>query len=79
MRVKANKQSFLTLPTPLQYMPSDSQELGIELYIKRADLTDFGMGGNKLRKLEYLLYDAKEKGATLVVTSGGIQKKHRCV
>lgn len=50
--------------------PSDTSELsskpvgalGIEFYMKRDDLTEFGVGGNKLRKLEYLIYDAKEKG-----------------
>ena len=76
MRIHANKLSLITLPTPLQYLPSASQALGIELYIKRDDLTDFGLGGNKLRKLEYLLYEAKAQGATLCVTSGGLQTNH---
>jgi 1-aminocyclopropane-1-carboxylate deaminase/D-cysteine desulfhydrase-like pyridoxal-dependent ACC family enzyme len=50
--------------------------LGISLYMKRDDLTDPGMGGNKLRKLEYYLFDAKAKGATTLLTVGGVQTNH---
>lgn len=64
------------LPTPLHYLESMSRVLGIDLYIKRDDLTPYGAGGNKLRKLEYFLYDAKEKGATMLVTVGGLQTNH---
>ena len=71
-----NKVSFLHLPTPLEYMPTLSKELGIELYIKRDDLTNLGVGGNKLRKLEYLLYEAKQQGATMLITVGGAQTNH---
>ena len=53
-----------------------SKDLGISLYIKRDDLTNLGGGGNKLRKLEYFLYDAKAKGATALVTVGGAQTNH---
>ncbi len=70
------KESFLHLPTPVEYLPALSAELGIEFYIKRDDLTNLGGGGNKLRKLEYFLYDAKTKGATVLVTVGGAQTNH---
>jgi len=70
------KVSFLHLPTPLEYLPRVSEDLGIELYIKRDDLTNLGTGGNKLRKLEYFLYDAQQKGATALVTVGGPQTNH---
>lgn len=50
-----------------------SERLGIDLWIKRDDLTGFALGGNKGRKLEYLLADAVEKGATAVVTCGAAQ------
>lgn len=50
-----------------------SDRLGIDLWIKRDDLTGFALGGNKGRKLEYLLADAVEKGATAVVTCGAAQ------
>lgn len=70
------KVPFLHLPTPLEYLPTMSEKLGINLYIKRDDLTGLGMGGNKLRKLEYLLYDAQQKGYTMLLTMGGAQTNH---
>ena len=70
------KEGYLHLPTPIEYLPNISKDLGIELYIKRDDLTPLAMGGNKLRKLEYFLKDAQEKGATLLLTTGGIQTNH---
>lgn len=70
------KESCLSLPTPVTYLKNLSQKLGIELYLKRDDLTEFGVGGNKLRKLEYLLYDSKKKGATMLITVGGAQTNH---
>ncbi len=76
MALNRQKISFLNLPTPLQFLPSVSEDLGISLYMKRDDLTDPGMGGNKLRKLEYYLFDAKAKGATTLLTVGGVQTNH---
>lgn len=70
------KVSFLHLPTPLEYLPGVSADLGVEFYIKRDDLTNVGVGGNKLRKLEYLLKDAQDKGATMLLTLGGAQTNH---
>jgi D-cysteine desulfhydrase len=71
------KVSFLgSQPTPIDYLPTLSRELGVELYMKRDDLTPFGGGGNKLRKLEYLLFDAIEKEATALITVGGAQTNH---
>ena len=70
------KISFLHLPTPLERLDNLSAELGINLYIKRDDLTPLAMGGNKLRKLEYFLADAKKKGATMLLTVGGAQTNH---
>lgn len=70
------KESFLNLPTPLEYLPTISKELGVEFYMKRDDLTNLGVGGNKLRKLEYLLKDALNKGADRLLTVGGVQTNH---
>jgi len=70
------KTSFLQLPTPLEYLPNVSEDLGCEFYIKRDDLTGLGMGGNKLRKLEYLIHEAQEQGATAIITVGGAQTNH---
>ena len=63
-------------PTPLEYLPRLSDHLGREIYIKRDDLTPMGMGGNKLRKLEFLAADALREGADTLVTAGAIQSNH---
>ena len=64
------------LPTPLEHAPRLSAQLGIELLIKRDDCTGLAGGGNKARKLEYLLADAKRLGADTLVTIGGLQSNH---
>jgi L-cysteate sulfo-lyase len=61
------------LPTPLHRLDALSRVLGIDLWCKRDDLTGFGFGGNKTRKLDYLLYAAREDGATDLVAPGGVQ------
>lgn len=76
MALEREKINFLNLPTPLSPLPRISEELGIRLYIKRDDLTDIGMGGNKLRKLEYYLADARAQDATMLLTVGGAQTNH---
>lgn len=64
------------LPTPVHPLPRLSEALGVELHVKRDDLTGFGLSGNKVRKLEHLLADAAARGATALVTCGGIQSNH---
>lgn len=60
------------LPTPLTEAPRLGAAVGIErLLIKRDDLTGFGLGGNKIRKLEYLIGDALAAGADRLVVMGG--------
>ena len=71
-----DKTDFLHLPTPLEFLPNISKDLGINLYIKRDDLTPLAMGGNKLRKLEYFLKDAMDQGYTFLLTVGGAQTNH---
>jgi D-cysteine desulfhydrase len=63
-------------PTPLEYLERTSAELGVELYLKRDDLTGAELSGNKVRKLEYLLHDAVAEGADSIVTCGGEQSNH---
>ncbi len=63
-------------PTPLEFAPRLSEELGCHLYIKRDDCTGLAVGGNKTRKLEYLLADASAQGADTLVTIGGMQSNH---
>lgn len=62
--------------TPLHKLEEISRETGVDIYLKRDDLNGLGMGGNKLRKLEYILGDAREKGARVLITYGGIQTNH---
>ncbi len=64
------------LPTPVQPLLRLSEELGFTLLVKRDDLTGLAFGGNKVRKLEYLLADAQAQGADVVVTTGAAQSNH---
>lgn len=67
---------FIGAPTPLEYLPRFSDYLGREIFIKRDDTTPMAMGGNKLRKLEFLAADALREGADVLVTAGAIQSNH---
>jgi D-cysteine desulfhydrase len=62
--------------TPLQKMQRLSEELGVEIFFKRDDLTGCELSGNKIRKLEFLLADARARGADTVITCGGAQSNH---
>ena len=62
-----------TLPTPLHPAPRLSEAIGTEVWLKRDDLTGLGLGGNKVRGLEFLLADAEAAGADCLVTGGGAQ------
>ncbi|WP_372707804.1 D-cysteine desulfhydrase [Brevundimonas sp.] len=64
------------LPTPLEPLPRLSEALGVEIWIKRDDCTGLAGGGNKTRKLEFLLGDAFEQGADTLVTQGAVQSNH---
>lgn len=67
---------FIGAPTPLEYLPRFSDYLGREIYIKRDDVTPMALGGNKLRKLEFLAADALREGADTLITAGAIQSNH---
>ncbi|PEH51972.1 D-cysteine desulfhydrase [Yersinia kristensenii] len=62
--------------TPLEKLSRLSDYLGREIYIKRDDVTPLALGGNKLRKLEFLAADALRQGADTLVTAGAIQSNH---
>ena len=62
-----------TTPTPLQPAPRLSAAVGAEIWLKRDDLTGLGLGGNKVRALEYLLGAALAQGCDCLVTGGGPQ------
>ncbi|MCA6297967.1 MAG: D-cysteine desulfhydrase [Phenylobacterium sp.] len=68
---------FAHLPTPLEPMPRLSQALGgPTLWVKRDDCTGLAGGGNKTRKLEFLLGEALQAGADTLVTQGAVQSNH---
>jgi len=65
------------LPTPLVPLDRLSEQLGgPRLWLKRDDCTGLATGGNKTRKLEYLLADARSQGADVVVSFGAVQSNH---
>ncbi len=64
------------LPTPLEPLPRLSETLGVELWIKRDDQTGLAGGGNKTRKLEFLIAAAKAANADTVITGGAPQSNH---
>ena len=67
------RMNLIQSPTPLHRLNRLSEELGLDVWIKRDDLTGFAMGGNKGRKLEYLIADVLAQKAEVVVTCGAAQ------
>ena len=64
-------------PTPLEPLPRLAEHLGgPAIYVKRDDGTGLAFGGNKTRKLEFLMADAFQQGADTVITVGGVQSNH---
>lgn len=64
------------MPTPIDALPRLSDELGVQILVKRDDYTGFGGGGNKVRKLEYLMAEALAAKAEVLITTGGHQSNH---
>jgi len=64
------------LPTPIEPLTRISAEVGAEIFVKRDDLTGAALSGNKVRKLEFLMRNALDRGAKKVLTCGGIQSNH---
>src|SRR5262249_55277317 len=60
-------------PTPIEPLPRLGERLGLELYVKRDDLTGFAESGNKVRKLEFLVREALDQGADPLITVGALQ------
>lgn len=63
-------------PTPMYKLDNISKLLGANIWIKRDDMNGVALGGNKIRKLQYLLADAVNNGYDLVATTGGAQSNH---
>ncbi|MGH1569731.1 D-cysteine desulfhydrase family protein [Methylobacterium sp. P31] len=73
--------ALLTQPTPIEPLDGLARHLGpalngVQIFVKRDDVAGIGLGGNKLRKLEYLLGAARAAGADTVITVGAIQSNH---
>ena len=69
--------SLAHLPTPLEFLPRLSEHLkGPNIFVKRDDCTGLGAGGNKTRKLEFLIADALKEKANVVITQGAVQSNH---
>jgi L-cysteate sulfo-lyase len=69
--------SLAHLPTPLEALPRLSKHLGgPNIFVKRDDCTGLGTGGNKTRKLEFLMADALQQKASVVITQGAVQSNH---
>jgi D-cysteine desulfhydrase len=65
------------LPTPIEFLPGLNRYLGgAQIFIKRDDLTGLGIGGNKTRKLEYLVADALRQGCKTLMSTGAVQSNH---
>jgi D-cysteine desulfhydrase family pyridoxal phosphate-dependent enzyme len=70
------RESLGSWPTPVERLDRLSSHLGIDLWLKRDDLTGLALGGNKVRKLEFLLAHARKLGADIIITTGGSQSNH---
>ncbi|WP_158749943.1 D-cysteine desulfhydrase family protein [Acidobacterium sp. S8] len=73
-----SRKKLFDSPTPIQRLDRLERELEtkVRIYVKRDDLMGLGGGGNKLRKLEFLLGDAISQGADTFITIGGLQSNH---
>ncbi len=72
-----SRLNFAHLPTPIEALPRLSDALGgPRLLIKRDDLTGLAFGGNKTRKLEFLVAEAREQGAKILMSGGALQSNH---
>jgi D-cysteine desulfhydrase family pyridoxal phosphate-dependent enzyme len=69
--------SFAQLPTPVEAMPNLTKELGsATFWVKRDDQTGLAFGGNKTRKLEFLIAEAQARRAKTLITAGAVQSNH---
>jgi D-cysteine desulfhydrase len=74
---KVSRLNFAHLPTPIEELPRLSEFLGgPRLFVKRDDQTGLAFGGNKTRKLEFLVAEARAQGANMLISAGAIQSNH---
>ncbi len=75
--IEIPRVKFAHLPTPVEELPRLSAKLnGPEILVKRDDQTGLAFGGNKTRKLEFLVAEAQAQGADTLVSAGAIQSNH---
>jgi L-cysteate sulfo-lyase len=75
--MKISRLTFAHLPTPIEALPRLSEALGgPRLLIKRDDQTGLAFGGNKTRKLEFLVAEARDHGAKTLISGGALQSNH---
>lgn len=75
--MKLPRLHFADLPTPIEELKKLSDILGgSRIFVKRDDQTGLAFGGNKTRKLEFLIAEAKEQGADTLISGGAIQSNH---
>jgi len=67
---------LIDLLTPLERASGLSRELGVEFYIKRDDIMELALGGNKARKLEFVIADILRRNCDVVVTRGAVHSNH---
>ncbi len=68
--------SLANLPTKVEKLPKLSEELGVNIFLKRDDGTGIEVSGNKIRKLEFSLKEALDNGCDVLITCGGSQSNH---
>ena len=74
---KFSRRRYTHGPTPIEFLPNFTELMGgPNIYMKRDDLLGLTAGGNKTRKLEFLMADALEKGADVIITCGAVQSNH---
>jgi len=75
--MNVSRLNFAHLPTPIETLPRLSEALGgPRLLVKRDDLTGLAFGGNKTRKLEFLVAEARDQGAKTLISGGALQSNH---
>jgi len=75
--MKLSRLRFAHLPTPVEELPRLSAMLGgPQILVKRDDQTGLAFGGNKTRKLEFLVAEAQEQEAKMMISAGAIQSNH---
>ena len=77
MKTKIPRLYFAHLPTPIEELPRLTDALGgPRILVKRDDQTGLAFGGNKTRKLEFLVAEARDQGAKMLISAGAIQSNH---